>query len=74
MISFLILLEKPWVPQAQGDLINRLISFSILLKKHERHKNKTIGIVVCDIDKFKRINDNYNHVVGDKVIQHFAGT
>lgn len=33
-----------------------------------------IGIVVCDIDKFKSINDNYNHAVGDKVIQHFATT
>lgn len=33
---------------------------------------ESIGIVVCDIDKFKRINDNYNHAVGDKVIQHFA--
>ena len=33
-----------------------------------------IGIVVADIDKFKRINDNYNHAVGDKVIQHFSRT
>ncbi|WP_254780717.1 GGDEF domain-containing protein [Bacillus sp. UNCCL13] len=33
-----------------------------------------IGIVVADIDKFKRINDNYNHAVGDQVIQHFAAT
>ncbi|MEH7503057.1 GGDEF domain-containing protein [Neobacillus drentensis] len=33
-----------------------------------------IGIVVADIDKFKRINDSYNHAVGDKVIQHFAAT
>lgn len=33
-----------------------------------------IGIVVTDIDKFKRINDSYNHAVGDKVIQHFALT
>lgn len=31
-----------------------------------------IGIVVADIDKFKRINDTYNHAVGDKVIQNFA--
>ncbi|WP_075620243.1 GGDEF domain-containing protein [Paenisporosarcina indica] len=31
-----------------------------------------VGIVVADIDKFKRINDSYNHAVGDKVIQHFA--
>jgi diguanylate cyclase (GGDEF)-like protein len=35
---------------------------------------ESIGIVVCDIDKFKRINDGYNHAVGDKVIQHFATT
>jgi diguanylate cyclase (GGDEF)-like protein len=33
-----------------------------------------IAIVVADIDKFKRINDNYNHAVGDRVIQHFAET
>ncbi|MGA9226820.1 MAG: GGDEF domain-containing protein [Mesobacillus sp.] len=33
-----------------------------------------IGIVVTDIDKFKRINDSYNHAVGDRVIQHFALT
>lgn len=31
-----------------------------------------IGIVVADIDSFKRINDTYNHTVGDTVIQHFA--
>jgi len=33
-----------------------------------------IGIAVADIDKFKKINDAYNHAVGDRVIQHFAGT
>lgn len=31
-----------------------------------------LGIVVADIDQFKRINDNYNHAVGDRVIIHFA--
>lgn len=33
-----------------------------------------VGIVVADIDKFKLINDSYNHAVGDRVIQHFAST
>jgi diguanylate cyclase (GGDEF)-like protein len=35
--------------------------------------NESVGIVVADIDKFKLINDTYNHAVGDQVIQHFAG-
>ncbi|WP_150269385.1 GGDEF domain-containing protein [Paenibacillus tepidiphilus] len=33
-----------------------------------------IGIAVADIDRFKKINDSYNHAVGDKVIVHFAET
>ncbi|RIX53955.1 GGDEF domain-containing protein [Paenibacillus nanensis] len=36
--------------------------------------DEPLGIVVTDIDKFKRINDTYNHHVGDRVIQHFAET
>jgi diguanylate cyclase (GGDEF)-like protein len=35
---------------------------------------ESIGIVMADIDKFKSINDSFNHAVGDKVIQHFAST
>ncbi|MFB9326678.1 GGDEF domain-containing protein [Paenibacillus aurantiacus] len=43
------------------------------LKMKELEKTKeAIGIVVADIDKFKSINDTYNHSVGDRVIQHFA--
>lgn len=39
--------------------------------------NKTgenIGVVVVDIDNFKKINDQYNHSVGDKVLQQFVQT
>ncbi|PWW31074.1 diguanylate cyclase (GGDEF)-like protein [Cytobacillus oceanisediminis] len=37
-------------------------------------KDEYIGIIVADIDKFKRINDSYNHAVGDQAIRHFANT
>lgn len=35
-------------------------------------KTEPIAIIVTDIDYFKKINDSYNHAVGDRVIQSFA--
>ncbi|NIK13749.1 diguanylate cyclase (GGDEF)-like protein [Saccharococcus thermophilus] len=36
--------------------------------------NEWMSVVVADIDNFKKINDTYNHAVGDQVIRHFAST
>ncbi|MFC2949041.1 GGDEF domain-containing protein [Virgibacillus sediminis] len=33
-----------------------------------------VAVVVADIDDFKRINDTFNHHVGDQVIRHVADT
>lgn len=40
-------------------------------KEHERFKRYggDLSLLVCDVDKFKSINDNYGHQAGDKVLQ-----
>ncbi len=33
---------------------------------------ESLGLLMIDIDKFKRVNDTYGHLVGDKVIRFIA--
>jgi len=37
-----------------------------------RPRGMAAALIVCDIDRFKTINDRYGHAVGDRVIRHFA--
>ena len=33
-----------------------------------------VGLVVCDVDNFKRVNDLYGHEVGDHVLRSIAAS
>jgi diguanylate cyclase (GGDEF)-like protein len=60
---------------AYTDFMTGLSNRAMMDKKMEEINgtNEVLAIVVADIDKFKSINDSYNHAIGDRVIQHFAG-
>jgi diguanylate cyclase (GGDEF)-like protein len=41
--------------------------------EHARRLNEPLSCVMCDLDKFKSVNDTYGHQAGDRVLEQFAG-
>lgn len=40
--------------------------------QHSVRLHEPIALVMCDIDKFKNVNDQYGHQAGDSVLKEFA--
>jgi diguanylate cyclase (GGDEF)-like protein len=61
---------------AYTDFLTNIPNRAYMDKKIEElnKSGEFIGVVVVDLDNFKKINDQFNHSVGDKVIQHFVQT
>jgi len=61
---------------ALTGLSNRATFFDIMQQTLEDEENlqHPICVVMADIDHFKRINDTFGHLVGDKVIRFVADT
>lgn len=55
-------------------LYNQRMYYSILnseITRAQRH-GRSVSILMLDIDYFKRINDDYGHVVGDQVLERLG--
>jgi diguanylate cyclase (GGDEF)-like protein len=48
-----------------------LSGFGELVREAER-QNSVVGVVLMDVDHFKRINDEYGHAVGDEVLRRIC--
>lgn len=50
-------------------------SFDNQLKRTMAQANRRhtrVGLILCDLNKFKAVNDTFGHIVGDHVLEHFA--
>ncbi len=45
--------------------------FEDLIERAARHGGK-VALLLCDVDFFKKVNDNYGHPVGDEVLRRVA--
>ena len=67
-------LEELSVKDPLSGAYNRRFLLKYIESGIEKHKetNAPISIIMFDIDKFKRVNDDFGHLVGDDVIKGFS--
>ncbi|WP_421716736.1 GGDEF domain-containing response regulator [Arcobacter arenosus] len=70
-----VILNQLAITDKLTSIYNRRYLDNILLEKIEKFnkkEQKKLSIIFIDIDDFKKINDNFGHVKGDKVLVEFS--
>lgn len=67
-------LQKLAVTDPLTGLCNRRMFHQMLNTEIERdlRYHGGLGVILCDLDHFKLINDNFGHAIGDQILQLFA--
>ncbi len=67
-------LQRSAVTDALTSIPNRRHLVEVLEKRHREPRAGRYGLILLDIDHFKRFNDTYGHQIGDKALVQVAHT
>jgi diguanylate cyclase (GGDEF)-like protein len=69
-LSMLMKLYRESTVDPLTKLINRRVLLRLAQRSNEGHQ--VYSLIMFDLDRFKRINDNHGHAVGDRVLVNVA--